>query len=186
MKCWKKWRKRWQNRSKSDCKEFDSIYGWVSPKVPVGQRCPYVYVFRIKPIPNGDAIPNGVERGRELRSFVHKNVLWKTQLGDRLDTVGQDLISDWDKIIPSAARLPTHRLEMGIMRKNSGIPRSSFFDEYFCFLPVSGRDSDKVAIRIAGFLALQLKESKNFDGEALKSSKIYWLVAILAAWKRLS
>lgn len=190
MKCWKRfckrWRRPWKNKSKSKCKELYPIYGWVSPKVPVSQRCPYVYVFRIKPVSNGDAIPHGFERGRILRGFVHQNVLWKTQLGSGIDTVGSNLIHDWDQIIPSAARLPTHRLEMGILRKGSKIPRSPFFDEYFCFLPLYGGDSDKAAIRIAGFLTLRLKESKNFDGEALKLSKVYWLAAILVAWKRLS
>ena len=186
MKLLRKWRKQWQNRGESDRKELFPIYGWVSPKVPYERMSSYVYVFKIKPVSNGDALPNGVERGRSLRKFVHQNVLWKTQLGDSLDTVGSNLIHDWDQIIPTAARLPTHRLEMGILRKGSNVPRSPFFDEYFCFLPMDGRDSDRAAIRIAGFLALRLKESRDFDGEALKLSRVYWLAAILVAWKRLS
>lgn len=186
MKLLKGWRNRWQNNGGPDRKELYPLYGWVSPKVRFNPVSSYVYVFKIKPASNGDALPHGVSRGRSLRAFVHQNVLWKSQLGDSIDPVGSNLIHDWDQIIPTAARLPTHRLEMGILRKGSKVPRSPFFDEYFCFLPMDGSDSDRAAIRIAGFLALRLKESKNFDGEALKLSRVYWLAAILVAWKRLS
>jgi hypothetical protein len=89
----------------------------------------------------------------------------------------------WDQVIPSASRLATHRLELGILRKRSGLPRSAFFVEYFCFLSFDGKDSDRVAIQIAGFLASQLEDSRVFDGEALANSKAYWLAGILAAWK---
>ena len=190
MKCWqqwqKLWRRPWQNRANLIRKELYFLYGWVPRKVPFSKQCPYVVVFKINLQPNGDAIPNGFAKGKLLRKFVHENVLWKSEPNDRLDTVSQNLVQDWDQIIPSISRLPTHRLEMGIMRKKSGVPRSPFFDEYFCFLPMNGQDSDKAAIRIAGFLSSRLQDANDFQGEALKTSKVYWLVAILVAWKRLS
>lgn len=184
MRLWKDFKKTWQNKAKPSRKEFHLIYGWASLYIPSNQRCPYVYVFRITPLPSGDALPRGVTRGQSLRRFIHENLLWEAASFSESAT-NQELIRCWDEIIPSATRLPTHRLEMGILRKNSGIPRSPFFTEYFCFLPFDGRASDKVAVRIAGFLASQLEDTQGFQGEALKSSKAYWLAAILAGWRRL-
>ena len=185
MHFWKRWKKPWQNSSSTPIrKELDLIYGWVSLFIPAHQRCPYVYVFRITPLPNGGAIPNGVTRGRSLRRFVHENLFWEAATFSKSPS-NQELVRCWDEIIPSVARLPTHRLEMGILRKNSGLPRSAFFVEYFCFLPLNGTSSDRVAVRIAGFLASQLEDTQGFQGEALKNSRAYWLAAVLAAWKRL-
>ena len=186
----KRWRKPWQNKrdcnSNTNRKEYHLIYGWVSLKIPASQRCPYVYVFRIVPIPNGNAIPSGFAKGRVLHEFVHKNLLWNNSPYSRLDRANQDLIRAWDQIIPSAARLPTHRVEMGIVRKGNNAPRSIFFRESFCFLTLDGKDPDKAAIRIAGFLTTRLNEVKSFQGEALDRNKAYWLAAILAAWRRLN
>ena len=181
----RRWRRSWHNKANAKRKEFNLIYGWAALRVPQNQRCPYVYVFKIVTLSNGDSIPIGVTRGRELRKFVHQNVLWKSDLDRCYDTVGQDLIPLWDQIIPSASRLPTHRLEMGVMLKNSDIPRSSFFNEYFCFLPLNGKDSNRAAIKIAGFLSHRLKETGDFNGGALNGGKTYWLIAIMSAWKQL-
>jgi hypothetical protein len=178
------WKRPWQNNDKSPIrKELQIIYGWASIRVPVYQRCPYVYVFRLRAVPNGDAIPNAVRRGRELRQFVCENLLWETTSLPN-SAANRELLRYWDEIIPAPARLPTHRLELGILRKQSGIPRSPFFDEYFCFLSFSGKDSDRVARRIAGFLSSQMEDTQGFQGEALKNSRAYWLAAILAAWKQ--
>ena len=185
MEFLKRWRRSWHNKANASRKELYLIYGWASLKVTAQNRCAYVNIFKIVPIGGGDAIPNGVLRGRSLRIFVHQYVLWKSAPDDWDNTVGQNLIYDWDQIIPSPTRLPTHRLEMGLMQKGSSLPRSPFFDEYFCFLPLNGGDSNKVAIKIATFLSSRLKETGNFRGEALPASKTYWLISILSAWRQL-
>jgi len=181
----KLWRRSWHGKASANRKELIVIYAWISLKTLPNKRCPYAYVFKIVPISNGDSIPIGFERGRELRRFVHAHVLWKDGLDYCMDTMGQNVVPLWDQIIPSTSRLPTHRLELGLMRKGSKIPRSPFFNEYFCFLPLDGGDSNGSAIRIGGFLASRLKEINNFDGDALISGKAYWLSAIMAAWKQL-
>ena len=181
----KRWKHLWKNtKKKSTQKELYLIYGWASLRVPKGNRCPYVYIFQINTVPNGNAIPIAVNKGRLFRRFVHEHLLWEVPPGTEYGP-NTELIRDYDEIIPSAARLPTHRLEMGILRKESGIPRSPFFVEYFCFLPFNGKDSNRVAIRTAGFLASQLEDARVFEGEALKGSKAYWSAAIMAAWRRL-
>ena len=185
MRFWQWWKKLWENTEEVEppLKEIYLIYGWASLKIPALNKCPYVYVFRIQALPNGDAFPSAVRRGRSLRRFICENLLWEVPPGT-FNGPNEELIRVWDQIIPSPSRLPTHRLEMGILRKGSGVPRSPFFDEYFCFLSYSGKDSDKVAIRIAGFLASQLEDTQGFEGEALKNSRAYWLAAVFAAWKR--
>lgn len=163
-------------------KELILIYGWASLYVPRYKRCPYVYIWKIVPQPNGNAIPTGFSEGRRLRRFVQENLLWQIA-SDPQPPLNQTLLDRWNQIIPSPARLPTHRVEMGILRKGSGIPRSPFFVEYFCFLPYNGRDSNKVATRIAGVLANRVEELGNYDGEALDKNRAYWLAAVLCAWK---
>jgi hypothetical protein len=172
-----------RKRDNEEIKEFSRIYGWASPYVPRYKRCPYVYVWKIIPQPNGNAIPAGFSQGGRTRRFIHKNLLWEASSNPQ-SPLNQALLDRWNQILPSASRLPTHLVEMGILRKGSGIPRSPFFIEYFCFTPYNGKDSNKVAIRIAGFLSDRVEELGNYDGEALDDSRAYWLAAVLCAWSK--
>lgn len=163
-------------------KEFRLLYGWANPAVPNLLNTPYVYVFTIQPIAPS-ALAKAPGRGRAMRQIVLAELLCADSFGG-VDANNQDRLDIWDEIIPSQSRPATHRVELGILRKKSGIPRSAFFSDYFCFAPMTnGKTSDRVAIQIAGFLAKQLEEAQVFDGAAIGNNKTYWLMCVFAAWK---
>lgn len=163
-------------------KEFRLLYGWANPAVPNLLNTPYVYVFSIQPIAPS-ALANGLRKGRKMRGVVLSEFICATSCGD-FDADTQQRLDIWDEIIPSQSRPPTHRVELGILRKKSGIPRSAFFSDYFCFAPITnGKTSDRIAIQIAGFLAKQLEEAQVFNGAAIGDNKTYWLMCVFAAWK---
>jgi hypothetical protein len=188
---WKRLCKRGGNKRATTTKPVSSkavqlIYGWASPQIPAHQNSPYVYVFRVSPIADTRIAYRSAQKSESLRRFIRKHLDLQDSSVDEFER-GKEFGRLWNAIIPSDSRPATHRIELGILRKGSGIGRSAFFVEYFCFAPITvdGRDADTAAIRIAGFLASQLKDSRVFDGGALTSSKAHWLFAIQAAWARL-
>jgi hypothetical protein len=163
-------------------KEFRLLYGWASPKVANLLNTPYVYAFTISTIAP-EAQSRGLRSGRKMRRIVLSELVRPDSLGG-FDSANQIRLDIWDEIIPSQNRPATHRIELGILRKKSGIPRSAFFGDYFCFTPIGNqKSSDRVAIQIAGFLARQLEEAQVFDGAAIGDNRTYWLMCIFAAWK---
>ena len=190
MGFWKRFCKRGGSKrtakKAAPSKAVQLIYGWASPQIPTHQNSPYVYVFRVSPIADSRIAARSAQKSESLRRFIRKHLdLQDASIGEF--ERGKEFGRIWNAIIPSVSRPATHRIELGILRKGSGIARSAFFVEYFCFAPttINGRDADTAAIRIAGFLASQLKDSRVFDGGALANSKAYWLFAVLAAWNRL-
>jgi hypothetical protein len=174
----------WTKNSKAtSAKEFRLLYGWANPAVPPYQQCPYVYLWKITPTASL-AITKGIQKGAKMRETVLEELIFEGPL-DRLDCGYKNPLGAWNEIIPTGRRTPTHRIELGILRKKSGIPRSAFFSEYFCFTPIgTAKTSDQIAIQVAGFLASQLKEVKVFDGVAIGGHKSYWLMCVYAAWKQ--
>lgn len=178
-------RLRWgKSRKVPDIKKksFKLIYGWASPQIAALSPCPYIYVFSI--LPSSRYVENGLRSGRRTRRIVFSEVILPNSYRRQSDA--NKMAADiWNEIIPSELRPATHRIEIGILRKGSSIPRSPFFSEYFCFSAIkSGKSSDRIVVQIAGFVADQLEECKVFDGAAIEGNKTYWLMVIYAGWKQ--
>jgi hypothetical protein len=178
-----RWRLKWGKSEKvpdSKKKGFELIYGWASPQKIALSPCPYVYIFKVSP----QYSVYGLRSGRRTRRIVLSQFFSKDSYR-RINDPNKAAVDIWDEIIPSEQRLATHRIEIGILRKGSGVPRSPFFSEYFCFESVGiNKTSDRIAIQIAGFLADQLEECGVFEGAAIADNQTYWLLCIYAAWKR--
>lgn len=174
------WILRWKDAKKSPPKKkaFELIYGWANPRVDALSPCPYAYVFKVSP----SYTQNGLRSGRRIRRTVFSQIIMPNSFR-RVSDANKMAADIWDEIIPSIARTATHRIEIGILRKGSGVPRSPFFSEYFCF-DSKIKTSDRVAIQIAGFLADQLEEAKVFEGAAIGERQTYWLLCIYAGWKQ--
>jgi hypothetical protein len=183
MKFSRSWLKWGKSKKVPDSKKkgFDLIYGWASPQKAALSPCPYVYIFKITSPHYSEA---GLRSGRRTRRAVFSQ-LFSENSYRRIDDPNKVAADIWDEIIPSEHRPATHRIEIGILRKGSGVPRSPFFSEYFCF-KASGihKSSDRVAVQIAGFVADQLEECDIFDGAAIGGNPMYWRLCIYAAWKR--
>lgn len=176
-----RWLVRFWKRDPPPPKEFKIVYGWASPKVAKLLNCPYIYVFKLTTV-DGAAVRSGLRRGIQSRGYVFSKLLFKSSSNGGGEIDGE-IANIWNEIIPSNRRPPTHRVELGILRKGSGIPRSPLFSEYFCFTPLNGKTSDQVAIQIAGFVASELECVQSFDGERIGDNRAYWMLCIYAAWK---
>lgn len=184
MKLLRSWLKWGKSEKVPDIKKkgFKLIYGWASPQKPALSPCPYTYVFTVLPIQ--PYIENGLRSGTRTRRIVFSQIIMPNSYR-RVNDASKGAADIWGEIIPSQSRPPTHRIEIGILRKGSGVPRSAFFSEYFCFAAINNQKaSDRIAIQIAGFLADQLEECDVFEGAAIGGNKTYWLLCIYAAWKR--
>lgn len=152
------------------------IYRWTSHLPSV--LSPYTYVFKVSPAYSG----YGLASGRRVRKTIFSQLYGKNSFVYPSEVANAAGI--WDEILPSETRPATHRIEIGVLRKGSGIPRSPFFLEYFCF-DTKIKSSDRIAYQIAGFLADQLDESECFDGAAIEETQqTYWLLCIYAGWKQ--
>lgn len=171
---------RWGNQKESPPKKkpFELIYGWASPIAAALSPCPYTYVFKISPVYS----ESGLRSGGRVRRTVFSQIIMPNSFR-RVSDANKMAADIWDEIIVSESRPATHRIEIGILRKGSGVPRSPFFSEYFCF-ESKIKTSDRVAIQIAGFLADQLEEAKVFEGAAIGENQTYWLLCIYAGWKQ--
>lgn len=177
-----KWLVKFWKREAIPPKEFRILYGWASPKIPNLASAPYIYVFKITCL-DGNAIDAGLRSGARLRKYVLKNLVFPTASGG-IGATCRENIGIWNEIIPSSKRHPTHRIELGVLRKKSGIPRSALFSEYFCFTPINNKTSDRVAIQIAGFVASELEKVQSFDGARIRDNRAYWLLCVFSAWKQ--
>lgn len=175
----------WSRRGKkSTAKRFKLIYAWANPEIPKYNNAPYVYVFKVTAIGSeSESIQsNAIERSRSVRRFVQQYIIGQDSQRTS-DLADSQRSSIWAEIIPSRQRPATHRVELGILRKESGIPRSQFFSEYFCFAPLNNKSSDRVAVQIAGFVASQLEDARVFDGAAIERNRAYWMLCIMAGWR---
>lgn len=170
---------RWRSKEKIAPKrpEFKVIYRWTSLLPSV--LSPYTYVFKISSAAASKKY--GLQSGRRVREIIFKQLYSKNSFCYPHEVA--KTASLWAEIIPSEARPATHRIEIGIIRKASGSLGSPFFSEYFCF-DSKHKTSDRIAIQIAGFLADQLDEARNFDGAAIEVSRhTFWLMCVFAGWK---
>lgn len=167
---------KWKSSEKIAPKQAEKvIYRWTSALPPI--LSPYTYVVKVPPAYRDRSIGSA----RRVRSVIFPQLYGKNSFvyADQLDYAA----SVWNEIIPSTERPATHRIEIGLLRKGSGSPKSPFFIEYFCF-DTMHKSSDRIAIQIAGFVAEQLDEAEEFDGAAIKETQqTYWLLCIYAGWK---
>lgn len=168
---------KWKSSEKITPKQSEKvIYRWTSA-LPLALS-PYNYVVKISPTYPDRSIGSA----RRVRKIIFPQLYSKNSFvyADQLDYAA-DL---WNEIIPSTTRPATHRIEIGVLRKDSAALRSPFFVEYFCF-DTQFKSSDRIAIQIAGFVAEQLDEVGVFEGAAIgERQQTYWLLCVYAGWKQ--
>ena len=168
---------KWKHSKEITPKQAEKvIYRWTSA-LPL-TLSPYTYVVKIFPTHPDRSLGSA----RRVRAVIFPQLYGENSFvyADQLDYAA----SIWNEIIPSTERPATHRIEIGVLRKNGGTLRSPFFVEYFCF-STQFKSSDRIAIQIAGFLAEQLDEVGVFEGAAIgQRQQTYWLLCVYAGWKQ--